>query len=94
MAELRVYLKIEQLRRQFAAYMGTPTRARGYPPLAGQHSLIIEVAPGLMIERVLDIALKADRSSSPASCSSSASSASSSCTATTRFSCGRSGRPS
>jgi len=40
--------------------MGTPTRARGYPPLAGQHALIIEVAPGLMIERVIDIALKAD----------------------------------
>jgi len=40
--------------------MGTPTRARGYPPLAGQHALIMEVAPGLMIERVIDIALKAD----------------------------------
>jgi hypothetical protein len=40
--------------------MGTPTRARGYPPYAGQHALIIEVAPGLMIERVMDLALKAD----------------------------------
>lgn len=58
--DLRVYLTIKDLRPQFAAYMGTPTRARGYPPLAGQHALIIEVAPGLMIERVTDIALKAD----------------------------------
>jgi len=58
--ELRVYLTVENLQPQFAAYMGSPTRARGYPPLAGQHALIIEVAPGLMIERVMDIALKSD----------------------------------
>ena len=58
--ELRVFLTIEKLQPQFAAYMGTPTRARGYPPYAGQHALIIEVAPGLMIERVMDLALKAD----------------------------------
>jgi len=58
--ELRVYLTLENLQPQFAAYMGTPTRARGYPPYAGQHALIIEVAPGLMIERVMDLALKAD----------------------------------
>ncbi len=58
--ELRVFLTLESLEPQFAAYMGTPTRARGYPPYAGQHALIIEVAPGLMIERVMDLALKAD----------------------------------
>jgi hypothetical protein len=58
--ELRVYLTLETLQPQFAAYMGTPTRARGYPPYAGQHALIIEVAPGLMVERVIDLALKAD----------------------------------
>ena len=58
--DLRVYLTLESLQPQFAAYMGTPTRARGYPPFAGQHALIIEVAPGLMIERVMDLALKAD----------------------------------
>ncbi len=58
--ELRVYLILESLQPQFAAYLGTPTRARGYPPYAGQHALIIEVAPGLMIERAIDLALKAD----------------------------------
>jgi len=57
--ELRVYLPIEGLRRQFAAYLGTPTRARGYPPLEGDHALIVEVAPGLAIERVTDLALRA-----------------------------------
>ena len=57
--ELRVYLPIPELRRQFAAYMGTPTRARGYPPMEGEHALIVEVAPGLAIERVIDLALKA-----------------------------------
>jgi hypothetical protein len=63
--ELRVYLLLEDLKPQFAAYMGTPVRARGYPPYAGQHALFIEVAPGLMIERVIDLALKADPSLEP-----------------------------
>jgi hypothetical protein len=57
--ELRVYLLIKDLQRQFAAYLGTPTRARGYPPFAGEHSLIVEVAPALAIERVTDLALRA-----------------------------------
>jgi hypothetical protein len=56
--ELRVYLLVSDLQRQFAAYLSTPTRARGYPPFEGQHSLIVEVAPGLAIERVIDLALK------------------------------------
>ena len=42
--ELRVYLPIAGLRRQFAAYLGTPTRARGYPAAEGDHALIVEVA--------------------------------------------------
>jgi hypothetical protein len=51
---------IRDLQPQFAAIMATPTRARGYPPLAGQHALVIEIAPALMIERVLDLALRQD----------------------------------
>ena len=58
-SELRVYLLIEDLQRQFAAYLGTPTRARGYPALEGTHALIVEVAPALAIERITDLALKA-----------------------------------
>lgn len=59
MTDLRVYLPIEDLQPQFAAYMSAPTRARGYPPMQGNHSLIVEVAPALSIHRVLDLALKA-----------------------------------
>jgi hypothetical protein len=56
--ELRVYLPIPDLGRQFAAYLGSPLRARGYPPMEGEHALIVEVAPGLAIERIIDLALK------------------------------------
>ena len=59
MTELRVYLPIEDLQPQFAAYMSTPMRARGYPPMEGDNSLIIEVAPALSIHRIVDLALKA-----------------------------------
>jgi hypothetical protein len=56
--ELRVYLLIESLRRQFAAYLASTTRGRGYVPLEGTHSLIIEIVPALAIHRVIDLALK------------------------------------
>jgi hypothetical protein len=59
MTELRVYLPIHDLQPQFAAYLSTPLRARGYPPFEGQHSLIIEVSPALAIHRISDLALKA-----------------------------------
>ena len=59
MTELRVYLPIYDLQPQFAAYLSTPLRARGYPPFKGQHSLIIEVVPALAIHRISDLALKA-----------------------------------
>ena len=59
LAELRVHLLVRDLQRQFAAYLGTPTRARGYPPMQGEHSLVVEVAPALAIERVTDLALRA-----------------------------------
>lgn len=59
MTELRVYLPIEDLQPQFAAYLSSPVRARAYPPFRGQNSLIIEVAPALSIHRITDLALKA-----------------------------------
>jgi len=58
MTELPVYLPIEDLQPQFAAYLSSPTRARGYPPFVGQNSLFIEVAPALAIHRITDLALK------------------------------------
>jgi hypothetical protein len=63
--ELRVYLPIDRLHRQFAAYLGTPTRARGYPAAEGDSALIVEVAPGLAIERVTDLALRAEPAVEP-----------------------------
>src|ERR1041384_1675264 len=57
--DIRVYLLVEDLQRQFAAYMATPTRARGYPPYEGEHALIVEASPALAIERVIDLALRA-----------------------------------
>lgn len=63
--DIRVYLLVEDLQRQFAAYLGTPTRARGYPPYEGEHALIVEVSPALAIERVIDLALKAVPSVQP-----------------------------
>ncbi len=65
MTELRVYLPIEDLQPQFAAYLATPIRARGYPPFEGEHSLIIEVAPALAIHRIVDLALKAQPDMEP-----------------------------
>lgn len=59
MTELRVYLPIHDLQPQFAAYLSTPLRGRGYPPFERQHSLIIEVSPALAIHRITDLALKA-----------------------------------
>ena len=65
MTGLRVYLSIEDLQAQFAAYMSTPVRARGYPPLQGDNSLIIEVTPALAIHRLVDLALKASPDMEP-----------------------------
>jgi hypothetical protein len=39
--ELRVYLPIHELQPQFAAYLGTPTRARGSPPAPEQDALTV-----------------------------------------------------
>jgi len=57
--QLRVHLLLRDLQPQFAAWLATPTRARGYPPYAGQHALVVEVAPGLAIHRIADLALRA-----------------------------------
>ena len=60
-----MYLPIAGLQRQFAAYLAVPTRARGYPPTEGDHALIVEIAPGLAIERVTDLALRAEPAVEP-----------------------------
>jgi hypothetical protein len=57
MAELRTYIVLDSLQPQFASFLATV--AQGYLPVAGQASLFIEIAPGMDINRMTDIALKA-----------------------------------
>lgn len=56
MAELRCYVFIDSLQPQFASFLGTV--AQGFLPVPGQASLFVEVAPGMDIMRVTDVALK------------------------------------
>ena len=57
MAELRCYVFIDSLQPQFASFLGTV--AQGFLPVPGQASLFVEVAPGMEIMRLTDVALKA-----------------------------------
>ena len=55
--ELRSFAFLDSLQPQYAAFLGTV--AQGFLPLAGDASLWVEVAPGIEINRLTDIALKA-----------------------------------
>ncbi|MBW4521858.1 MAG: hypothetical protein KME16_19420 [Scytolyngbya sp. HA4215-MV1] len=55
--DLRSYVYIDRLQPQHAAYMGTV--AIGFLPLPKDASLWIEISPGIEINRITDIALKA-----------------------------------
>ena len=57
--ELRSFVFLDSLQPQHAAFMGTV--ARGFLPLAGDASLWIEISPGIEINRLTDVALKATR---------------------------------
>ena len=35
----------ERVAPQFAAYLSTPAHARGYPPMEGDESLVVEASP-------------------------------------------------
>ncbi len=54
---LRTYIFLDSLQPQLAAFVGTT--ARGFLPVAGDASMFIETAPGLIINRITDVALKA-----------------------------------
>jgi len=54
---LRTYVFLDALQPQLAAFIGTT--ARGFLPVAGDASMFIETAPGLVINRITDVALKA-----------------------------------
>ncbi|HIK14275.1 MAG TPA: hypothetical protein IGS53_03085 [Leptolyngbyaceae cyanobacterium M33_DOE_097] len=55
--DLRSYVYIDRLQPQHAAYLGTV--ALGFLPLQGDASLWVEVSPGIEINRITDVALKA-----------------------------------
>ncbi|MEE8331435.1 MAG: hypothetical protein V3R84_06655 [Acidimicrobiia bacterium] len=55
--DLRSYAFLDSLQPQYAAFLGTV--AQGFLPLAGDASLYIEIAPGIEINRITDVALKA-----------------------------------
>ena len=57
---VRGYVFLDSLQPQLAAFTGTT--CRGFLPLAGQASLWVETAPGMIINRVTDVALKATSS--------------------------------
>ncbi|HEV2104848.1 MAG TPA: hypothetical protein VGU27_03900 [Candidatus Eisenbacteria bacterium] len=54
---LRTYVFLDALQPQLAAFIGTT--ARGFLPVPGDASMFIETAPGLIINRITDVALKA-----------------------------------
>ena len=56
---LRCYTFLDALQPQLASFMGKT--ARGFLPMPGQASLFVEIAPGIAINRVTDVALKATR---------------------------------
>ncbi|QCU89371.1 BMC domain-containing protein [Thiomicrorhabdus sediminis] len=57
MIELRTYVFLDSLQPQLASYMGTASL--GFLPVPGDSCLWLEVAPGMAVHRLSDIALKA-----------------------------------
>ncbi len=56
---LRTYVFLDSLQPQLASFIGKT--ARGFLPVPGMASLWIEIAPGMAINRVTDLALKASK---------------------------------
>lgn len=55
--DLRTYIFLDSLQLQMASYIATVSR--GFLPVAGQSSCIIEIAPGIEINTLTDVAIKA-----------------------------------
>ena len=55
--KLRTYTFLDSLQPQLASFMGKT--ARGFLPIPGMASLWVEIAPGMAVNRVTDVALKA-----------------------------------
>ena len=59
MADLRSYIFLDSLQPQVASFFATVSG--GFLPIAGQASLLVEISPGMEINRVTDIALKSTK---------------------------------
>jgi hypothetical protein len=57
MTTLRTFVFLDSLQPQLASFIGTT--ARGFLPIPFEASLYVEVAPGIAINRITDVALKA-----------------------------------
>ncbi|PKP39623.1 MAG: hypothetical protein CVT98_01085 [Bacteroidetes bacterium HGW-Bacteroidetes-15] len=55
--DLRTYIILDSLQLQMASYLSTVSR--GYLPVGGQTCCIVEIAPGIEINTLTDVALKA-----------------------------------
>ncbi len=57
MIDLRTYIFLDSLQLQMASFLSTISK--GYYPVGGQTCCVVEIAPGIEINRLTDIALKA-----------------------------------
>jgi len=57
--DLRTYIVLDSLQPQLTTFIGKTSR--GFLPLPGMASLFVEIAPGIAINRLTDVALKATR---------------------------------
>jgi len=57
MTELRAYVYLDRIQPQFTAYMSA--NARGYIPIPGMAAILVEISPGVLINRVIDASVKA-----------------------------------
>jgi hypothetical protein len=55
--DLRTFIFLDSLQYQMASFMATTSR--GYYPVALQACMIVEISPGIEINRLTDVALKA-----------------------------------
>jgi len=56
---LRTYVFLDSLQPQLAAFLGVT--GRGFPPVKDMASLWVEIAPGIAINNITDVCLKATR---------------------------------
>jgi hypothetical protein len=56
--DLRTYVFLDSMQPQYASFLATV--AQGFLPTQGMASLYVEIAPGIEINRVTDIALKSN----------------------------------